>query len=513
MRALASLAAFAHRRASSLGAFDLEEAAPLSGVSDTSDETLAGDDSLDGAKGDGGAPSFPPRGGAWRARGAKERSAAAWKSWAWLAAALLMGVFLGRHPLGRGGGRRLLEGDVREGIWSAYGSDERSAVGTKEHVDLSLPVCERTMLIDWSTFTYGYGSTTVTVMQAGTFAKMHGYTVVFSRGENMYGSYYDAMEPATPLDCRLTEELHQPDTYRADDGTTATLADLLAQRPLRTDTVKRILVGKESIHSINGYIRETTFEMSDLDSLPVLDSLRPKPGADLVPEVFKQRFMQWSALTKRHFSFNSVLRAKLERTLWELGLDKPRDVPAVGVHWRGGDKLQYECRASSQMSCGNVTLHCENAYDALSTVASDYPSFDRTTSKARLLLMTTEPDALPLFQADPLCQAHFAISELPRGGSGKAFLQEDFKHLSKDDRLDDANRMLVQTDILANYVDAAVVSANSNTGRALILLRGGPARAIDEYRIRSVDLYWHPVQYPPFKSICDGTWGGCWPSP
>ncbi|GAA5823125.1 hypothetical protein JCM3770_005259 [Rhodotorula araucariae] len=509
MRALASLAAFAHRRTSSLGRFDVEEAVPLSAPSD---ETLAGDDH-DSAKAN--SSPFPPRGAAGRASGARDFTAGSWRGWVSLAGALLVGVYLGRHPLGREGqgGPPRLEGVDRAGLLEVWGTGELSAVGTKELVNLDLPVCDRTMLIDWSTFTYGYGSTTVTIMQAATFAKLHDYTVVFSRGSNVYGSYYDVWEPARPLDCRLTEELRQPEIYRTEDGTAATLAELLGQRPLRTDVVNRILVGKHSIHPINGYIRETTFEMPDLDSLPLLDSSRPKPGADLVPDVFRERFLQWSVLAKQHFSFNSALNAKLERTLWELGLDKPRAVPVVGVHWRGGDKLKYECQASSQMSCGNVTLHCENAYDALSTVAVDYPSFDRTTAKARLLLMTTEPDALALFQADSLCKVHFDISELPRGGSGKPFLQDDFKDLSEQERLDDTNRMLVQTDILANYVDAAVVSANSNTGRALILLRGGPARVIDEYRIRSVDIYWHPVQFPPFKGKCDGTWGGCWPSP
>ena len=149
---------------------------------------------------------------------------------------------------------------------------------------------------------------------------------------------------------------------------------------------------------------------------------------------------------------------------------------------------------------GNVTLHCENALDTLTTVAHDYPSFDRTTSKARLLLMTTEPDALSLFEADTLCTAHFTIAELSRGGSGKPFLQDDFRHLSEGDRRDDTQRMLVQTEIMANWVDAAVMSANSNTGRALILLRGGPARAVDEYRLRSVDLYWHVRRLSPSRT-------------
>lgn len=42
-----------------------------------------------------------------------------------------------------------LEGDVREGLWTAYGNDKSSVVGTKEAFPEELPVCERTLLIDW----------------------------------------------------------------------------------------------------------------------------------------------------------------------------------------------------------------------------------------------------------------------------------------------------------------------------------------------------------------------------
>mgnify|MGYP006886183773 CR=1 FL=1 len=85
-----------------------------------------------------------------------------------------------------------------------------------------------------------------------------------------------------------------------------------------------------SVYPINYYIRDATFDMPALDSLPALDSTRPKPGADLVPAIFQKRFSQWSSLTHDHFTFNAVLKAKLERALWELGLDKARSQPVVG---------------------------------------------------------------------------------------------------------------------------------------------------------------------------------------
>lgn len=139
---------------------------------------------------------------------------------------------------------------------------------------------------------------------------------------------------------------------------------------------------------------------------------------------------------------------------------------------------------------GNITLHCETALDALRSFAFDYPHFKLGESKARLLLMTAEPDALSRLEAEPICMRHFEIVPFPRGGTDKPYKQSEFAELPLDARIDDTERFLAEADILANYVDAAVVSANSNTGR-LIFTRAGPARAIDEYRVRSVDLPWH----------------------
>ena len=139
---------------------------------------------------------------------------------------------------------------------------------------------------------------------------------------------------------------------------------------------------------------------------------------------------------------------------------------------------------------GNITLHCETALDALRSFAPEYPNFRLDSMKARLVLMTAEPDALDRIAAEPICHRHFEIVPFPRGGTDKSYKQADFYELSAETRLEDTQRFLAEADILANYVDATVVSANSNTGR-LIFTRGGPTRAIDEYRIRSVDVPWH----------------------
>lgn len=182
---------------------------------------------------------------------------------------------------------------------------------------------------------------------------------------------------------------------------------------------------------------------------------------------------------------------------------------------------------------GNITLHCETALDALRSFTFAHPRFEIGRQKARLVLMTAEPDALKRIENEPICARYFDISAFPRGGTNKPYKQTDFYELSLDDRIDDTERFLAEADILANYVDAAVVSANSNTGR-LIFTRGGPSRTMDEYRVRSVDLPWHvrrpdytrpvaqvrvltalslqPMQFPPFANVgCDGTTGHCFP--
>lgn len=122
---------------------------------------------------------------------------------------------------------------------------------------------------------------------------------------------------------------------------------------------------------INVFTRDTAFDRdNDLLDLPTLDSTKPIPGDWVVPPLFRDIFTQWSALTAEHLMFNSHVQAKLERRLKETGFDKPRGRPLVGfalsiacrllcamltrylcrVHYRGGDKLVFECHPGAQMS-------------------------------------------------------------------------------------------------------------------------------------------------------------------
>ncbi|GAA5821651.1 hypothetical protein JCM3770_003606 [Rhodotorula araucariae] len=356
------------------------------------------------------------------------------------------------------------DGALLPALWTAYGDDALSPVGTRERIDV-LP----------SSFNYGLGSGIVVTLQACLIAKMHNYTLVFEEGVNPYGAYYTHFKPASTPGCRVTRALRRPSTYRREDGSATLLGYLLGQDPPSFE-VDRVLAGWGSMVLIAHYIRAATFSMPDLAALPPLDSQRPFPLDSNIPPLFHERFLQYSALMREHFSFNTLLRLKVHDTVNELGIQRSREVPVVGVHYRGSDKLVMECQASSQMSCGNITLHCATAYDSLLSppVALDFPTFNSQTGKARLLLMTTEPDAFSRFSADRFCARHFVVEELARSGTGKAFVQSDFWALTAQEREEDSARMLVQADILANYVDAAVVSANSNTGRTLVFLRGGP---------------------------------------
>ncbi|POY71752.1 hypothetical protein BMF94_5113 [Rhodotorula taiwanensis] len=378
-------------------------------------------------------------------------------------------------------------GPTRKGVWSQFGFGGRTL----------------------NTWQYGFGSTTISALQAMLFAKAYDYEVIFTRERNAYGAYLDFFEPKQPEHCRITEDMYQvDDRVQLQEITEET--QRTRKNPMTPRDAPHIRSSSDDTHPLNRYARDTTFTRQQLDRrLPALDSTRPKPGPDNVPSLFAHRYIQFSALTAEHFQLNARIRARRDMLRSDMGLLETNGRPVIGMHYRGGDKLKHECRPSSQI--GNITLHCETALDALRSFTFAHPRFEIGRQKARLVLMTAEPDALKRIENEPICSRYFDISAFPRGGTNKPYKQTDFYELSLDDRIDDTERFLAEADILANYVDAAVVSANSNTGR-LIFTRGGPSRTMDEYRVRSVDLPWHPMQFPPFANVgCDGTTGHCFP--
>ncbi|GAA5914370.1 hypothetical protein JCM5296_004383 [Sporobolomyces johnsonii] len=377
------------------------------------------------------------------------------------------------------------------------------------------PMCARTLLIDWASFPDGFGSTVTSVLQAAYFAKTYNYTVLFSRQPNAYGRYLDNFTPSQ-LDCYDPEELHQPDFYRNADGSFARLKDAVESNHTRDMLMEpsRLIAGIQDVQAVNTFVQSAIYNFSNLDYLPDLDASRPLFPDSNVPRLFERAFEDFSAFTRQHFSFNPALEARVSAVRAELALDKKEGTrPTVGVHYRGsvhyrgGDKVRDECQPSSQISCGNITLHCLTAWYSLPVGVTLHP---RDAFKPRLILMTTEADALDKFRADPVC-SRFDVHAMPDSHDGADGIEQTkFNELPVATSLEDLQSMLAQAEIRANHFDAAIVSANSYLGR-LILARGGPARAIETHAIRSVDIYWHPSHFAPFKKACDGTTYNCFP--
>ncbi|GAA5880859.1 hypothetical protein JCM1840_003302 [Sporobolomyces johnsonii] len=368
------------------------------------------------------------------------------------------------------------------------------------------PMRERTLLIDWASFPDGFGSTVTSVLQAAYFAKMYNYTMLFSRQPNAYGRYLDNFTPSQ-LDCYDPEELHQPDFYRNADGSFARLMGAVESNHTRGMLMEpsRLIAGIQDVQAVNTFDQSAIYNFSNLDYLPDLDASRPLSPDSNVPRLFERAFGAFSAFTRQHFSFNPMLEARVSAVRAELALDKREGTrPTVGVHYRGGDKVRDECQPSSQISCGNITLHCLTAWYSLPVRG------DLASPRCLLIRMTTEADALDKFRADPVCSRFDVHAMLDSHDGADGIEQAKFNELPVATRLEDLQSMLAQAEILANHFDAAIVSANSYLGR-LILARGGPARAIETHAIRSVDIYWHPSHFAPFKKACDGTTYNCFP--
>ncbi|GAA5901435.1 hypothetical protein JCM6882_006277, partial [Rhodosporidiobolus microsporus] len=436
-------------RGSSLDRYDIEEREPLSTVStSTSGSDLGHSKELDASlllrpHHSGSSPRQRSRHHHPLLRRVKEH--------AWVLVAFVLGCLVG-HAAWRGRAREApssVAHDVREGVWAEYGGEGKTALGTKVVKPEGMPECERTLLFDWARFPYGFGSTATSLLQAAFFARANNYTMLFSRGANGYGAYLDHFTPA-PLSCWPQEEHYDPQWYLKPEVEGSTIhayhivKDMQDQVKPRTD-VDRVIVDLDDLYPLNWFVKNQTYDFGMLDSLPDMSATTPLSPADNVPSLFRQRFLQYSAVAREHLLLNPLMQARVGELVRKYGLDLERDVPTVGIHFRGGDKLATECRPSSKLSCGNVTLHCQTALSSLSSIAHLYPSFDADAlsaspspapAKPRILLMTAEPDALARFKADAVCQ-RFEIVELPRRGGDKPFLQAEWKQLSELDRLED----------------------------------------------------------------------------
>ncbi|GAA5884364.1 hypothetical protein JCM6882_002244 [Rhodosporidiobolus microsporus] len=381
-------------------------------------------------------------------------------------------------------------------LWTEYGSARDSAVGAVAPGLDNLPLCERTLLVNWGSFEYGFGSSTTTALQAAYFAKVHNYTLLFTRHANNYGAYLDFFRPA-PLDCYAPEELYQNGTTLSGEHQYLQVAAAAASGVPYSE-LPRVAVDITDIHPLNFWIQAIFWTDEEMQAnLPMLDAFHPVPIDDQIPPFFRRWYIQFSALFTEHLSFNAKLEVRINELRQKLKLDDPNRPLTAGVHFRGGDKLGFECMPGIHLSCGNITQHCEAARLAL-----DPSQLAAATQKPRLLLMTTEPDIPQRFKDDAYCAENFVVDEMPAGPrkeqSGQSFWQTSFNALPADVRLADAQNMLAEIDILANHVDGASAALMSNMGR-MIFGRGGPPRTLDQPRLRSVDTYWYPSQFPPFR--------------
>ena len=97
--------------------------------------------------------------------------------------------------------------------------------------------------------------------------------------------------------------------------------------------------------------------------MPTLDSSRPLPAADTIPPALDEAFDAWARATDVHLRPNAAVQALADELSHALGLHLSRSMPTIvsvaapmrplidgSVHWRGGDKLKWDCKPSAWLS-------------------------------------------------------------------------------------------------------------------------------------------------------------------
>lgn len=122
---------------------------------------------------------------------------------------------------------------------------------------------------------------------------------------------------------------------------------------------------------------------------------------------------------------------------------------------------------------GNSTIYLEAALEILHKL----PPSSCSDCKPVLALMTIEPDALELFQSNPLSAA-FDIEPLPAPASGlKGHTQQSFNAWPIEERVDDTRTMMRDLTVLSLHADAFIVSGSSNVGITAMML-AGPSKLV-----------------------------------
>jgi hypothetical protein len=183
------------------------------------------------------------------------------------------------------------------------------------------------------------------------------------------------------------------------------------------------------------------------------------------------------------------------------------------VHFRGGDKLVYECAPTAKMSCANVTLHIEGAKLQLDAALRRHtylpPSSDGLTNRPKLVLLTAEQDAFANFTRvneedfDGLFEIVAAPDVADDSKKLQSFKQSNFNQLPLDARIADTRDLLSNVAMLARNSDGFLVSANTNIGRVAALMSNRP------FAVSNLDFWWcvffsfllslssRPERFPP----------------
>jgi hypothetical protein len=162
-----------------------------------------------------------------------------------------------------------------------------------------------------------------------------------------------------------------------------------------------------------------------LSTLPTISSQKPLTFSDAVPKIMQPHFGTFSVLSNHYFKLGADINSKIEWTKWKMESMLKADDIAIGVLYRGGDKLSIECNPTERISCGNITLHSEAAYESYLAIAKSrnlksdkakpLPNGiidDVLRKKPIMVLMTVEPGIFQKFQSDAIGRM-FNIIEMP----------------------------------------------------------------------------------------------------
>ncbi|GAA6037479.1 hypothetical protein JCM8097_008208 [Rhodosporidiobolus ruineniae] len=378
--------------------------------------------------------------------------------------------------------------------------------------------CGKTLVLDWDSWGIGIGSGVYTLTGAAMWAEAHGYEVLMSKGTNNYGLHSEYFVTPEPNCVVQDERAYDPWKCRNGEDGCGLLFNYTTGELLHEEMPDRTALGVWSLYPVNPanqWISRTLFDFKSLEGLPRFDSQKPLPRYLTIPPAMQSAYRIMQGTFNRFFKLNPAMEKIVDQKAHELDLQKPtRDrVPVIGVHFRAGDKMVYECKPTSMMSCANVTLHLEAAKEQLDAAYERYDFLQPTASnpnRPKLVLLTAEADAFANFTRvnDEQFGRLFDIVAAPdvnKNSKEKSFVQSSFNSLPLEARIADAQDLLSNVALLARRADGMVVSGNTNIGRMAVLMANRPLA------VTNLDFWWHPTLFLLSYPKCVGL-GVCIPS-